>query len=153
MNDTPAFTRSRHAHVHLSHSCLCHTYIKLPRVAERWWWQWWRKDEKTRWFLFPWDGQRHIRHPTHPLLLPFLLLFLLSLQQNQLPEALTKMERVVAVAEERGGDDLKWCFKGLECCVTLLFKLGEYECVESAGEKESGREGGRETTCLTLPLM
>ena len=48
-------------------------------------------------------------------------------QQNQLPEALKKMERVVTVAEERGGDDVKWCFKGLECIVTLLFKLGEYE--------------------------
>jgi len=37
------------------------------------------------------------------------------------------MERVVIVAEERGGDDVKGCFKGLECIVTLLFKRGEYE--------------------------
>ena len=39
------------------------------------------------------------------------------------------MQRVVSLAEERGGDDLKWCFKGLECIVTLFFKLGEYEYV------------------------
>jgi hypothetical protein len=37
------------------------------------------------------------------------------------------MERVVGVAAERGGDDLRWCFKGLECIVMLLFKLGEPE--------------------------
>ncbi|EWM26019.1 cop9 signalosome complex subunit 2 [Nannochloropsis gaditana] len=57
------------------------------------------------------------------------------MQQNQLPEALEKMERVVGVAAERGGDDLRWCFKGLECIVMLLFKLGEHEKMLAAYER------------------
>ena len=59
--------------------------------------------------------------PTHPLTHTHIYT-----QQNQAQEALTKMERVVELAKERGGEDLKWCFKALESIVTLHFRLGNY---------------------------